>query len=226
MERPFLEEQLAAGRSLEQIGSAVGKHPSTVGYWLKKHGLAAVNSAKYAPRGGLSRERLGALVNSGLTTRQLVSECSVSESTVQYWLRRYDLQTARARQSIPCGLPKPRYAERRCQKHGVAKFILENRGYYRCTRCRAERVHARRKKVKELLVQEAGGRCVVCGYDRHLGALQFHHLDPAKKSFGIAHRGFTRGIASARLEVAKCVLLCANCHAEIEGGVANLQAAS
>ena len=39
MEREFLERQLAEGRSLEYIGALVGKDPSTVGYWLKKHGL-------------------------------------------------------------------------------------------------------------------------------------------------------------------------------------------
>ena len=58
MEREFLEEQLAAGRSLEQVGRLVGKHPSTVGYWLKKHGLVAAHHAEYAPRGGIARERL------------------------------------------------------------------------------------------------------------------------------------------------------------------------
>ena len=58
MEREFLEAQLAAGRSLEQIGRLVGKHPSTVGYWLKKHGLVAAHHAEYAPRGGITREQI------------------------------------------------------------------------------------------------------------------------------------------------------------------------
>lgn len=71
-------------------------------------------------------------------------------------------------------------------------------------------------------MREAGGRCVICGYDRHIGALHFHHLDPDQKSFSIAHGGITRSLARAREEVKKCVLLCANCHAEVEAGYATL----
>jgi hypothetical protein len=74
------------------------------------------------------------------------------------------------------------------------------------------------------LVADAGGSCVLCGYSRSLAALQFHHIDPATKRFHIAHRGVTRSMAAARAEAAKCVLLCANCHAEVEGGVATLPA--
>jgi hypothetical protein len=87
-----------------------------------------------------------------------------------------------------------------------------------------ERVARRRRQIKELLVQEAGGRCVLCGYDRCVAALHFHHVDPSEKSFAIARRGHTRSLERAREEARKCVLVCANCHAEIEGGAANLSA--
>jgi transposase len=96
MERRFLEQQLEAGRSLEEIGAAVGKHPSTVGYWLKKHGLAAVNSERFSPRGGIGRERMEALVERGMTTRAIARECSVSYSTARYWLKRHGFTTARS----------------------------------------------------------------------------------------------------------------------------------
>jgi hypothetical protein len=74
--------------------------------------------------------------------------------------------------------------------------------------------------MKEALVAEAGGACVLCGYSRYLGALEFHHLDPSAKRFAIAGRGFTRSFADARDEAKKCVLLCGNCHAEVEAGMA------
>jgi hypothetical protein len=77
----------------------------------------------------------------------------------------------------------------------------------------------RRRRVKEILVSEAGGACRLCGYDRCLAALEFHHLDPTTKSFGLAFAGVTRGIAEMRTEAAKCILLCSNCHAEVEAGV-------
>ena len=76
--------------------------------------------------------------------------------------------------------------------------------------------------MKQLLVEEAGGRCGLCGYDRYVGALQFHHVDPAEKSFQLGQSGLTRSIDAMREEAAKCVLLCSNCHAEVEGGVAKL----
>jgi hypothetical protein len=69
---------------------------------------------------------------------------------------------------------------------------------------------------------EAGGKCQLCGYDRSPAALQFHHVDPSTKSFGIGVTGVTRSLARARSEAAKCVLLCATCHAEVEAGVATL----
>jgi hypothetical protein len=224
MERDFLEEQLAAGRSLEQIAVVVDKDPSTVGYWVKKHGLNAAYRERHAAKGGIAKPTLEDLVGRGLTTRAIASELGVSQATVRHWLKRHGLQTERARQPAPAD-PTERTI-RRCHKHGMTTFILEGRGYYRCTRCRLERVATRRRKVKEILVREAGGRCVVCGYDRYVGALQFHHVDPSAKSFGIARGGCTRGIEEARVEAAKCVLVCANCHAELEGGAANLQGAS
>jgi hypothetical protein len=71
-------------------------------------------------------------------------------------------------------------------------------------------------------VTEAGGCCRLCGYDRCVAALQFHHVDPEEKSFGLGCAGLTRGIAKARAEADKCVLLCANCHAEVEAGLARI----
>ena len=70
---------------------------------------------------------------------------------------------------------------------------------------------------------EAGGACAACGYSRYLGALAFHHVDPTAKRFTLAGEGVTRSLASAREEARKCVLLCANCHAEVEAGLHALQ---
>ena len=84
------------------------------------------------------------------------------------------------------------------------------------------RVVARRRRVKAILIAEAGGRCVVCGYDRYVGALQFHHIDPATKRFEIGGRGLTRNIDLLREEANRCALLCGNCHAEVEAGVTRL----
>ena len=69
------------------------------------------------------------------------------------------------------------------------------------------------------LVKEAGGACAICGFSSHPRALEFHHVDPATKKFHLSYQGLTRGIREMRAEAAKCVLLCANCHALVEAGV-------
>ena len=118
----------------------------------------------------------------------------------------------------------PKFTTRVCGTHGRTEFVLEGRGYYRCKNCRQQRVIEWRRRAKLMLIAEAGGACLICGYDRCVGALHFHHLDPDTKAFGISRRGFTRSIEKMREEAAKCVLLCSNCHAEVEAGIATLAA--
>jgi hypothetical protein len=82
----------------------------------------------------------------------------------------------------------------------------------------AKAVTRRLQKVKRTLVEEAGGCCAVCGYDRCIVNLQFHHVDPSTKSFALSVAS-GKGLAKLRAEAAKCVLVCANCHGEIESGL-------
>ena len=55
--------------------------------------------------------------------------------------------------------------------------------------------------------------------ERCIAVLEFHHLDPKDKRLGISAGGLTLSIESLRAEVAKRVLLCSNCHGEVERGV-------
>jgi len=105
--------------------------------------------------------------------------------------------------------------ERVCRVHGLTKFHRYGDGRVRCKRCVGEAVTRRHQRVKRTLVEEAGGCCAVCGYDRTVINLHFHHVDPATKSFSIT-MGRGKSIAAYRAEALKCVLVCANCHGEIE----------
>jgi transposase len=222
MERDRLEAQLAAGRSIEAIAREVGRHPSTVAYWVNKHGLVSQHAERHAARGGIGEAQLRALVARGLSTRAIAAELSVSQTTVRHWLREYQLQTKRAR---PPG--DAHEVTRTCPTHGSTTFVRYGPAdHFRCLRCRKERVVARRRRVKEILVAEAGGACALCGYARCIGGLQFHHVDPTAKRFGLALRGVARSLDRCREEAAKCVLLCANCHAEVEAGHAQLPLAT
>ena len=76
-----------------------------------------------------------------------------------------------------------------------------------------------RKKKKQQIVNLLGGKCCICGYNKCLRSLSFHHVNPSEKSFGIATKGLGYSIESIKREVKKCILVCANCHAEIHDGI-------
>jgi AcrR family transcriptional regulator len=225
MERETLESWLAEGLSLEAIGRRVGRHPSTVAYWLETHGLRAAHRARHASRGGIPRATLEALVARHLTVREIAAEVGLSQGTVRHWLRRYDLRTTRAARlrARREAAPGARFAGV-CERHGETRFVIRSDGASRCERCRVESVTKRRRQMKALLVAEAGGRCTLCGYARYVGALEFHHVAPSTKSFALGRVGVARSLERAREEARKRVLLCSNCHAEVEGGMAVLPA--
>jgi transposase len=227
MDRADLVQLLGQGLSLAEIGRRVGLHESTVGYWVAKHGLRATNRHRHAAKGGLQRTELEALVADGMSIAEIATTVGRSKATVRHWLARYDLRTTpgvRTKQRREARDARLLSITDHCRRHGETAFYLDSCGYYRCKRCRTEAVIRRRRKVKQLLVAEAGGCCQLCGYDRYVGALEFHHVDPARKSFGLSIRGLTPSIATLRVEAQKCVLLCSNCHAEVEGGLASLPA--
>ena len=71
-------------------------------------------------------------------------------------------------------------------------------------------------KRKYEIIQERGGSCELCGYNKNMAALEFHHKDPNEKDFGIDMRTFSNTkLETLKLELDKCKLLCANCHREI-----------
>lgn len=71
-----------------------------------------------------------------------------------------------------------------------------------------------RRKLKEKLVEYKGGKCEICGYDKCITALEFHHLDPNEKEFTIGYNGVL-SLEKCKQEVDKCILVCANCHREL-----------
>jgi len=57
--------------------------------------------------------------------------------------------------------------------------------------------------------------CIRCG-ENHPACLDFHHRDPGQKSFRISSFGYM-GWSKDRIlaEIAKCDVLCANCHRKL-----------
>jgi transposase-like protein len=222
VEKAWLTAQLEAGRSYESIAGEVGRHPSTVSYWARKHGLVSTHAPRHAARGPIERELLGEIVACRLTVREMADLFGRSSTTIRHWLNKHEISLPSPARRRAGPLATSTHPDLPCPIHGFGRHVPRADGTFRCARCRSEHVTERRRRVKRQLVSEAGGKCLLCGYDRCLAALQFHHVDPGMKDFAIGVVGVTRSLARAREEAAKCVLLCANCHAEVESGVAQL----
>ena len=108
------------------------------------------------------------------------------------------------------------YQCRTCDTVGIKNFYKNAR--YQCKACWNKRTYQSSRDNLDLLISERGGKCERCGYKKSYAALQWHHVDPSQKEFGISSK---RGapIAQLREEVSKCKLLCANCHAEVHAGL-------
>jgi len=83
---------------------------------------------------------------------------------------------------------------------------------------------ARGLKRKITLVAQLGGKCSICGYNKNSSALAFHHINPKDKSFPLDLRSLSnRKQVKIDAELAKCVLICNNCHAELHNPQHNLE---
>lgn len=74
------------------------------------------------------------------------------------------------------------------------------------------------KKIKG--TQLLGGECIDCGND-NIFILEFHHINPADKDFGI---NTLKDYTWARIyeEMLKCILICGNCHIKKHSYINNL----
>jgi len=224
MERDWLAERLGADASYESIAREVGCSASKVAYWADKHGLTSAHASRHAAKGPIDEDLLRALVSSHFSIREIAETMERSAATIRHWLAKLDLETSPARHSPAAARAAAEGATEAalyCPTHGITRHVRRDAGF-RCAICRSTRVIERRRAVKRMLLDEAGGRCIICGYERCVAALHFHHLDPSQKSFTLALGGNTRAIAKARAEASKCVVLCANCHAEVESGLADV----
>ena len=78
-----------------------------------------------------------------------------------------------------------------------------------------ERAKHRRKKVSEWWSEyKSNLKCEVCEESRPW-CLDFHHLDPSAKEGTLSQIVNSKSKASLELELAKCIVVCRNCHADI-----------
>jgi hypothetical protein len=76
-------------------------------------------------------------------------------------------------------------------------------------------IKRKRRLVKYFAQSLKSEGCVICGYNRCYEALHFHHTSE-EKDRNISR---ARSMEMIESEVEKCVVVCANCHAEIHAGL-------
>jgi hypothetical protein len=89
----------------------------------------------------------------------------------------------------------------------MATYRQENPSYFK------ENVKNRRREIRQFIQeQKVGGVCKRCG-NADIRVLDFHHVDRGNKEASV-DRMLKQGWSKERIlqELAKCELLCANCH--------------
>lgn len=104
------------------------------------------------------------------------------------------------------------------------KLRTYRRKWYTNNQDRAKKkVYARRKELKAWLAEyRATLACIRCG-EKHPACLDFHHRNPEEKDVVLA-RAYMAGWSRERIlvEIAKCDVLCANCHRKEHYAKSNL----
>jgi hypothetical protein len=108
---------------------------------------------------------------------------------------------------------------KRCAKCNLEKpvsdfFISKSKISYYCRECHQIVVLERIRNNKLYAVKYLGGKCIRCGYNSCVDALDFHHREPSKKE-GKMTRVLRRSFKNIKKELDKCDLVCCRCHREI-----------
>ena len=100
---------------------------------------------------------------------------------------------------------------RECHKVYLKDHYDKNSDYYK----RKARVHTKRyqKKARKLIYEfKLGNPCTICGEDDPR-VVEFNHVDPNTKDHNISEIVNSGHSTNSILkEIAKCEVLCANCH--------------
>lgn len=123
--------------------------------------------------------------------------------------------------------------DKHCNKCGQTKDLSEFHNspstkdglYFQCKECCKSYQPNRKQKDRNDKIERVnylGGKCIRCDYNLPEG-IDFHHIDPSTKSFGIADQKGDLSNERLKKELQKCAPLCKNCHAEFHFGRFDLE---
>lgn len=164
----------------------------------------------------MNKNELQKLIEENLSTHQIAKITNKSQTNIRHWLKKYDLKTKRSIKTYEssdskycsnCNLIIPKI------NFHKDKNKLNNLSSY-CKKCNTILTIERQRKFKMLCLEYKGGKCCVCGYNKSIRALEFHHINSNEKDFNISKSKLKTFNDSIKSELDKCILLCSNCHRE------------
>ena len=172
----------------------------------------------------MKKEELELLINDGKSLNKISKEIGKSLTTIRYWVKKHK-RPFQTKNFSSQGIKE--YGSSRlcpkCKNNCNINEFYDRRGKIGgsvyCKKCTTIQVVERTQKLKQEMVDYKGGCCQKCGYDKYIGALDFHHINPSEKDFTIAHLRQYKFDDIIKSELDKCLLVCSNCHREIHGGL-------
>jgi hypothetical protein len=159
----------------------------------------------------MEKNILEKFINNGVSIRKIAYTLKVSSATIKYWITKHNLKIKNndklKEKTCPnCLICKPSSEFYRRRKNS-------NLSSY-CKVCTGLQTTQRQHNLKKLCVEYKGGKCSECGYNKYIGALEFHHINPDEKDFEISR--YKRYVFNDKLkyELDQCKLMCSNCHKE------------
>jgi len=161
----------------------------------------------------MNKQILIELIEKKYSTRRIANELNISQSTIKYWLNKFELKTKynqRNKINVPNG-------KKYCSKCETIKSLDEFYKFKRsgyCKSCRIKFDSDRFIKRGIELIKYKGGECKKCKLkleDTHYSVFDFHHRIPTEKDLAISNIKHLSWKAAIK-EADKCDLLCANCH--------------
>jgi hypothetical protein len=145
-----------------------------------------------------------------LSARKFCLECSPFGKHNTRDITKY-IETSTTRICLHC------HQEKNKNEFGYRKQ-RKGKTYSICKACTTMLKIKEQKFNKKKCMEYKGNKCVICGYDRCMNAMQFHHLDPSEKEFTVGKR-HSMVFEKVIRELDKCILVCSNCHNEIHAGM-------
>lgn len=177
-------------------------------------------------------EKIIELRKKGLSFKKISKELKCSQSTVSKWCNKNGLGNIGLKKYKEltndeiCELKeyyKTHTKKETALRFGVSETTVINHSDKKIinvnSKENAKRYRLNRRiLIKQKAVEYKGGVCVMCGYDKCIQALDFHHTDPNEKDFSIAGN-YNISWERIKFELDKCILVCSNCHREIHAGI-------